>query len=76
MRDGATPPGEVRRGRADPEGVAMNNGGLILLVFLAFLFAWGLNRFRKMLRLGPVAYAGVMITFVIVILALYTQTQG
>ncbi|MFC4530301.1 hypothetical protein ACFO60_05975 [Sphaerisporangium dianthi] len=54
----------------------MNNGGLILLVFLAFLFAWGLNRFRKMLRLGPVAYAGVMITFVIVILALYTQTQG
>ncbi|MET8141659.1 hypothetical protein ABZU32_15240 [Sphaerisporangium sp. NPDC005288] len=55
--------------------MAMENGGLILLVFLAFLFAWGLNRFRKMIRLGPVAYAGVMITFVIVILALYTQTQ-
>jgi hypothetical protein len=53
----------------------MDSGGLILLVFLALLFAWGLNRVRKMLRLGPVAYAGVMITFAIVMLALYTQAQ-
>jgi hypothetical protein len=53
----------------------MDNGGLILLVFLAFLFVWGLNRVRRIFRLGPVAYAGVMITFAIVMLALYTQTQ-
>ncbi|MFC4590595.1 hypothetical protein [Sphaerisporangium corydalis] len=53
----------------------MENGGLILLIFLAFLFAWVLNRVRKALRFGPVAYAGVMITFAIVMLALYTQTQ-
>ncbi|WP_344952385.1 hypothetical protein [Sphaerisporangium flaviroseum] len=53
----------------------MDNGGLILLIFLAFLFAWGLNRVRRMLKFGPVAYAGVMITFVILMLALYTQTQ-
>ncbi|MEU9890813.1 hypothetical protein AB0M95_15135 [Sphaerisporangium sp. NPDC051017] len=53
----------------------MDNGGLILLIFLAFLFAWGLNRVRKMLRFGPMAYTGVMITFVIVMLAVYTQTQ-
>ncbi|MGW4643328.1 hypothetical protein ACWEN6_32755 [Sphaerisporangium sp. NPDC004334] len=68
-------PGGPGGARAIRRAVAMENGGLILLVFLAFLFAWGLNRFRKMIRLGPVAYAGVMITFVIVILALYTQTQ-
>ncbi|GII66978.1 hypothetical protein Skr01_70630 [Sphaerisporangium krabiense] len=52
----------------------MDNGGLILLIFLAFLFAWGLNRVRKAFRLGPMAYTGVVITFVIVMLAVYTQT--
>ncbi len=52
----------------------MNNGGLILLIFLAFLFAWGLNRVRKALRFGPVGYAGAMITFAIVVLAVYTQS--
>ncbi|MEW9528891.1 hypothetical protein [Microbispora sp. NPDC049125] len=57
------------------EAVAMDNGGLVLLVFLAFLFAWGLNRVRRMLRFGPVAYTGVMIVFVVVMLAVYTQTQ-
>jgi hypothetical protein len=51
----------------------MNNGGLILLVFLAFLFAWVLNRVRRALRFGPVAYAGVMVVFIIVMLALWTQ---
>ncbi|MEU8265611.1 hypothetical protein AB0B89_00475 [Sphaerisporangium sp. NPDC049002] len=53
----------------------MDNGGLILLVFLAFLFVWALNRVRRTLRFGPVAYTGVVITFMIVMLALYTQTQ-
>jgi hypothetical protein len=50
------------------------DGGLILLVFLAFLFAWALNRVRRMFRMGPVAYAGVMIVFVIVMLAVWGQT--
>ena len=49
-------------------------GGLILLVFLALLFAWGLNRVRRALRLGPVGYIGVMIVFVIVMLLIYGQT--
>jgi high-affinity Fe2+/Pb2+ permease len=52
----------------------MDNGGLILLVFLAFLFAWVLNRVRRALRFGPVAYAGVMVVFIIVMLAVWTQT--
>ncbi|ACZ84012.1 MULTISPECIES: hypothetical protein [Streptosporangium] len=50
------------------------DSGLILLIFLAFLFAWGLNRVRRALRLGPVAYAGVVIVFVLVMLALWGQT--
>ncbi|MFI0417587.1 hypothetical protein [Spongiactinospora sp. 9N601] len=50
------------------------DSGLILLVFLALLFAWGLNRVRRMLRLGPLAYGGVMIVFIIVVLAIWTQT--
>ncbi|MDH2427059.1 hypothetical protein [Sphaerisporangium sp. TRM90804] len=56
------------------EAVAMDNGGLILLIFLAFLFVWGLNRVRRSLRFGPVAYTGIMVTFVIVMLAVYTQS--
>jgi hypothetical protein len=51
-----------------------DSGGLILLVFLAFLFAWLLNKVRRALRLGPVAYAGVMIVFIIVVLAMWGQT--
>jgi hypothetical protein len=50
------------------------DSGLILLVFLAFLFAWGLNRVRRMFRLGPVAYTGIMIAFIIVMLAIWGQT--
>ncbi|WP_158578464.1 hypothetical protein [Spongiactinospora rosea] len=50
------------------------DSGLILLAFLALLFAWGLNRVRRALRLGPVAYGGVMIVFIIVVLAIWTQT--
>jgi hypothetical protein len=50
------------------------DGGLILLVFLAFLFAWVLNRVRRALRFGPVAYGGVMIVFIIVMLAVWSQT--
>ncbi|MFD0890854.1 hypothetical protein ACFQ08_40435 [Streptosporangium algeriense] len=50
------------------------DSGLILLVFLAFLFAWGLNRVRRAMRLGTVAYAGVMIVFILVMLALWGQT--
>ncbi|GGK54688.1 hypothetical protein Ppa06_12810 [Planomonospora parontospora subsp. parontospora] len=60
--------------RGSPEAVTMDSG-LILLVFLAFLFAWGLNRVRRALRLGPLAYAGVMIAFVIVMLAVWGQTM-
>ncbi|MET7337170.1 hypothetical protein [Nonomuraea sp. NPDC005650] len=51
------------------------DGGLILLAFLALLFAWGLNRVRRAIRLGPVAYGGVMIVFVIVMLLLWGQTK-
>ncbi|WP_440099795.1 hypothetical protein [Streptosporangium sp. H16] len=50
------------------------DSGLILLIFLAFLFAWGLNRVRRALRFGPVAYLGVMIVFVIAMLAIWGQT--
>ncbi|MEV7005375.1 hypothetical protein [Streptosporangium sp. NPDC051022] len=50
------------------------DSGLILLVFLAFLFAWGLNRVRRAFRLGPVAYAGIMIVFILVMLAMWGQT--
>jgi hypothetical protein len=52
------------------------DAGLILLVFLAFLVAWGLNRVRRALRLGPVGYAGVVIVFVIVMLLLWGQTKA
>lgn len=51
------------------------DSGLILLVFLALLFAWGLNRVRRAIRLGPVGYAGVMIVFIIVMLLLWGQTM-
>ncbi|GHE30935.1 hypothetical protein GCM10017673_37150 [Streptosporangium violaceochromogenes] len=50
------------------------DSGLILLIFLAFLFAWGLNRLRRALRLGPMAYTGVVVVFVLVSLALWGQT--
>ncbi|GAA1290885.1 MULTISPECIES: hypothetical protein [Planotetraspora] len=49
------------------------DSGLILLIFLAFLFAWLLNKVRKFFRLSPVAYAGVMIVFVLVMLAVWGQ---
>ncbi|MET9341466.1 MULTISPECIES: hypothetical protein [unclassified Nonomuraea] len=48
--------------------------GLILLVFLALLFAWALNRVRRALRLNPVGYVGVVVVFVIVMLAIWGQT--
>ncbi|MEV4069639.1 hypothetical protein ACGFJC_16480 [Nonomuraea fuscirosea] len=51
------------------------DGGLILLIFLALLFAWGLNRVRRAFRLGPVGYAGVVIVFVLVMLMLWGQTK-
>ncbi|GGT32872.1 hypothetical protein ACIBIZ_19410 [Nonomuraea spiralis] len=51
------------------------DGGLILLVFLALLFAWLLNRVRRAFRLGPVGYAGVMIVFVIAMLLVWGQTM-
>ncbi|GAA4530404.1 MULTISPECIES: hypothetical protein [Nonomuraea] len=51
------------------------DSGLILLVFLALLFAWGLNRVRRAIRLGPVGYAGVVIVFIIVMLLLWGQTM-
>jgi hypothetical protein len=47
--------------------------GLILLVFLAFLFAWLLNKVRRFFKLSPVAYAGVMIVFVLVMLLIWAQ---
>ncbi|MER6951424.1 hypothetical protein ABZ297_15355 [Nonomuraea sp. NPDC005983] len=51
------------------------DGGLILLVFLALLFAWGLNRVRRALRFGPVGYLGVMAVFIIVMLLVWGQTM-
>ncbi|MET9065483.1 hypothetical protein ACWDR1_26180 [Streptosporangium sandarakinum] len=50
------------------------DSGLILLIFLAILFAWGLNRVRRALRLGPVGYAGIVIVFILVVLALWART--
>ncbi|WP_433419863.1 hypothetical protein ACQP1V_06540 [Microtetraspora malaysiensis] len=47
--------------------------GLILLVFLAFLFAWLLNKVRRFFRLGAVGYTGVMIVFVIAMLLIWGQ---
>jgi hypothetical protein len=52
------------------------DSGIILLVFLALLFAWGLNRVRRALRLGPMAYGGVVIVFILVMVALWGQTRG
>ncbi|MFC5822732.1 hypothetical protein [Nonomuraea insulae] len=49
--------------------------GLILLIFLALLFAWGLNRVRRAIRLGPIGYVGVVIVFAIVMLLLWGQTK-
>ncbi|MEW9554413.1 hypothetical protein [Nonomuraea sp. NPDC050783] len=51
------------------------DGGLILLVFLAVLFAWLLNRVRRAFRLGPVGYAGVMIVFILAMLMIWGQTK-
>ncbi|MEV1004341.1 hypothetical protein [Nonomuraea sp. NPDC050202] len=51
------------------------DGGLILLIFLALLFAWLLNRVRRAIRLGPIGYAGVVIVFVLVMLLLWGQTK-
>lgn len=51
------------------------DGGLILLVFLALLFAWLLNRVRRAIRLGPIGYVGVMVVFVIVMLVIWGQTM-
>ncbi|GLX95778.1 MULTISPECIES: hypothetical protein [Herbidospora] len=48
--------------------------GLILLVFLAFLAAWLLNKVRRFFRLGAVAYGGVMIVFIITMLLIWGQT--
>ncbi|MCK2215038.1 hypothetical protein MF672_014760 [Actinomadura sp. ATCC 31491] len=53
----------------------MDYGGLILLVFLALLFAWVLNRVRRAFRLGAVGYAGVMIVFIIAMLLVWGQTK-
>ncbi|MEO3856731.1 hypothetical protein [Acrocarpospora sp. B8E8] len=54
----------------------MDTTGLILLIFLAFLFVWLLNKVRRFFRLGNVAYAGVMIVFVITMLLIWGQTVG
>ncbi|UBU14271.1 MULTISPECIES: hypothetical protein [Nonomuraea] len=51
------------------------DSGLILLIFLALLFAWLLNRVRRAIRLGPIGYAGVVIVFVLVMLLLWGQTK-
>ncbi|WP_214108562.1 hypothetical protein [Acrocarpospora catenulata] len=51
----------------------MDWSGLILLVFLAFLFAWLLNRIRRFFRLSNIAYAGVMIVFIIAMLLIWGQ---
>ncbi|MEO3799246.1 hypothetical protein [Nonomuraea sp. B1E8] len=51
------------------------DGGLILLVFLALLVAWGLNRVRRAFRMGPVGYAGIMIVFIIAMLLVWGQTK-
>ncbi|WP_169807606.1 hypothetical protein [Herbidospora mongoliensis] len=52
----------------------MEYSGLILLVFLAFLVAWLLNKVRRFFRLGNLAYAGVMIVFIIAMLLIWGQT--
>lgn len=52
------------------------DSGLILLVFLAFLFAWLLNKVRRFFRLSPVAYGGVMVVFIVAMLLIWGQQQG
>jgi hypothetical protein len=48
--------------------------GLILLVFLAILAAWLLNRVRRFFRLGPVGWIGVIVVFVLAMLLIWGQT--
>ena len=64
------------RGRDGRRILISVDTGLILLVFLALLFAWLLNKVRRFFRLGPVAYGGVMVVFVMAMLLIWGQQQG
>ncbi len=64
------------RGRDGRRILISVDSGLILLVFLALLFAWLLNKVRRFFRLGPVAYGGVMVVFVVAMLLIWGQQQG
>jgi high-affinity Fe2+/Pb2+ permease len=64
------------RPRGNPRILISVDTGLILLVFLAFLFAWLLNKVRRFFRLSPVAYGGVMVVFVVAMLLIWGQQRG
>ncbi|GII93318.1 hypothetical protein [Sinosporangium siamense] len=51
------------------------NNGLILLFFLAFLFAWLLNRVRRRLGFGPAAYSLVMLAFIVFMGLVWAQSH-
>ncbi|WP_283138733.1 hypothetical protein [Rhizohabitans arisaemae] len=50
------------------------DGGIILLIFLALLACWLVNKVARFFRLPKVGYAGIIIVFVLVMLALWGQT--
>ena len=64
------------RGRGNPRILISVDSGLILLVFLAFLFAWLLNKARRFFRLSPMAYGGVMVVFVVAMLLIWGQQHS
>ncbi len=64
------------RGRGNPRILISVDTGLILLVFLALLFAWLLNKVRRFFRLSPVAYGGVMVVFVVAMLLIWGQQHS
>lgn len=64
------------RPRGIPRILISVDTGLILLVFLALLFAWLLNKVRRFFRLSPVAYGGVMVVFVVAMLLIWGQQRG
>ncbi len=64
------------RPRGNPRILISVDTGLILLVFLALLFAWLLNKVRRFFRLSPVAYGGVMVVFVVAMLLIWGQQRG
>ncbi|WP_202638357.1 hypothetical protein [Bailinhaonella thermotolerans] len=52
------------------------DSGIVLLIFLAVLTAWAINWAARRMRLKKIGYAGIIIVFVLTMIALYGQTVG